>query len=76
MKSRPPIPDSAGTPALLLQHLETLADTPDAIAKLRVLILDLAIRGALVPQDSEEGTAGELLKQIYHEKQSGLVLLC
>lgn len=42
-------PKSVGAPALLLQHFESLADTPDAVPKLRSLILDLAVRGRLVP---------------------------
>ena len=35
---------------LLLQHFETLADTPDAVPKLRAFVLDLAVRGRLVPR--------------------------
>jgi type I restriction enzyme S subunit len=35
----------------LLAHYETIADAPDAIARLRRFILDLAVRGKLVPQD-------------------------
>src|SRR5882762_10304360 len=37
----------------LLQHFDTLADTPDAILKLRAFVLDLAVRGLLVPQASK-----------------------
>ena len=36
--------------AQLLQHFDTLADTPEAVAKLRAFVLDLAVRGRLVPQ--------------------------
>ena len=35
----------------LLEHYERIADAPDAIARLRRFILDLAVRGKLVPQD-------------------------
>ena len=37
------------------------------IGKLRGLILDLAVRGMLVPQDSNDGPASELLKKIAAE---------
>jgi type I restriction enzyme S subunit len=37
-----------------LPHFETLADTPDAVLKLRALVLQLAIRGGLAPQDPED----------------------
>ena len=36
----------------LLAHYEQIADAPDAIARLRRFILDLAVRGKLVPQDA------------------------
>jgi type I restriction enzyme S subunit len=48
----------------LLQHYEQIADAPDAIARLRRFILDLAVRGKLVPQDPAEEPASELLKKI------------
>src|SRR5207245_9480536 len=38
----------------LLQHFETLAETPEAPAKLRKFILSLAVRGQLLPQKAEE----------------------
>ena len=52
----------------LLQHYEQIADAPDAIARLRRFILDLAVRGKLVPQDSQDESASELLKRIAEEK--------
>ncbi|MFN7011659.1 MAG: restriction endonuclease subunit S [Allorhizobium sp.] len=48
----------------LLQHYEQIADAPDAIARLRRFILDLAVRGKLVPQDPADEPASELLKRI------------
>lgn len=53
----------------LLAHYEQIADTSDAIARLRRFILDLAVRGKLVPQDSKDESAAELLKNIEKEKQ-------
>ena len=38
----------------LLAHYEQIADAPDAIARLRRFILDLAVRGKLVPQDAND----------------------
>lgn len=52
----------------LLQHYEQIADASDAIARLRRFILDLAVRGKLVPQDFEEEPASGLLKRIAEEK--------
>jgi type I restriction enzyme S subunit len=48
----------------LLVHYERIADAPDAIARLRRLILDLAVRGKLVPQDPNDEPAVELLKRL------------
>jgi type I restriction enzyme S subunit len=52
----------------LLKHYERIADAPDAIARLRRFILDLAVRGKLVPQDAHDEPASELLKRIAEEK--------
>jgi type I restriction enzyme S subunit len=52
----------------LLAHYEQIADAPDAIARLRSFILDLAIRGKLAPQDPYDEPASELLKRIAEEK--------
>lgn len=48
----------------LLAHYERIADAPDAIGRLRRFILDLAVRGKLVPQDPNEGTADELIQSL------------
>ncbi|WP_137134459.1 restriction endonuclease subunit S [Rhizobium sp. FKY42] len=52
----------------LLQYYEQIADAPDAIVRLRRFILDLAVRGKLVPQSFEDEPASELLKRIAEEK--------
>ena len=52
----------------LLAHFDRIADAPDAIPRLRRFILDLAVRGKLVPQDPSDEPASELLKRIAAEK--------
>ena len=54
---------------LLEQHFDTAFAAPDGIRKLRELILTLAMRGQLVPQDPDDQPASELLKEIEAEKQ-------
>ena len=58
----------------LLTHYEQIAEAPDAVARLRRFILNLGVRGKLVPQDAREEPAPELLKRIKKEKldQTGL----
>ncbi|WP_355586279.1 restriction endonuclease subunit S [Xanthomonas cannabis] len=54
--------------ALLTHNLPMLAGAPNGIKKLRELILELAVRGKLVPQDANDEPASELLKRIVEEK--------
>jgi type I restriction enzyme S subunit len=51
----------------LLAEYERIADTPDAVPRLRRLILDLAVRGKLVQQHLDDEPASELLKRIAKE---------
>lgn len=53
---------------LLSEHLPLLASAPDGIQKLRGLILELAVRGKLVPQNPSDEPASELLKRIAKER--------
>ena len=55
-------------PETLLSHFDRIADAPDAIPRLRRFILDLAVRGKLVPQDPNDEPADILLKRIQTEK--------
>jgi type I restriction enzyme S subunit len=50
--------------AHLLAMYERIADAPDAVARLRRFVLDLAVRGKLEPQDAGDEPASELLKRI------------
>ncbi|MGS0943770.1 restriction endonuclease subunit S (plasmid) [Pseudomonas luteola] len=54
--------------SLLTDNLPLLAGAPNGIQKLRELILELAVRGKLVPQDPSDEPASELLKRIIEEK--------
>ena len=53
---------------VLSEHLPLLATAPDGMQKLRGLILELAVRGKLVPQDPNDEPASELLKRIAKER--------
>lgn len=52
----------------LVQHFELMATAPGGVARLRELILTLAVQGKLVPQDPQDEPASELLKKIRVEK--------
>ena len=52
----------------LLANYEHIADASDAIPRLRRFVLDLAVRGKLVPQDPEDEPASELLERIAAKK--------
>lgn len=56
-------------PDLLLAHFDRASNAPDAILRLRRFILDLAVRGKLVEQDSSDEPASELLERIQNEKE-------
>ena len=52
----------------LLAHYERIADTPEAIPRLRRFIHDLAVRGKLVDQHPQDEPASDLLKRIAKKK--------
>jgi len=54
--------------ARLLALYERIAEAPNAIGRLRRFVLDLAVRGKLVPQDAKDEPASELLTRIAREK--------
>ena len=41
----------------LLEHFDRIAEAPDAVPRLRRFILDLAVRGKLVEQDTNRRTS-------------------
>ena len=53
---------------MLLSNMELLATAPGGVAKLRELILTLAVQGKLVPQDPADEPASVLLQKIRAEK--------
>jgi type I restriction enzyme S subunit len=58
------------TAQLLEQHFDTAFAAPDGIARLRELILTLAMQGKLVEQDVNDPPASELLREIDKERVS------
>jgi type I restriction enzyme S subunit len=52
----------------LLAHYERIADVPDAVTRLRRFILDLAVRGKLVPQSPKDEPASKLLHSVSVER--------
>lgn len=64
-----PDPDTFPTDAgFVLDALPSLTTRPDQITQLRITLLNLAVRGKLVPQNSSDEPASELLKRIASEK--------
>nr|WP_315208028.1 restriction endonuclease subunit S [uncultured Albidiferax sp.] len=53
---------------MLLSNLDVLATAPGGVARLRELILTLAVQGKLVPQDPSDEPASKLLTKIRAEK--------
>lgn len=54
---------------MLLTNLEHIATAPSGVARLRELILSLAVQGKLVPQDPADEPASALLRNIRVEKE-------
>jgi len=52
------------------EKFDLLVDTPDAVAKMRELVLQLAVRGVLVPQDARDEPASKALERIVAEHAS------
>ena len=53
----------------LLEEFNVVIDTPEGLTELRSLILGLAVRGKLVPQDPEDESVSDLLEKIEDERQ-------
>jgi type I restriction enzyme, S subunit len=58
------------TVELLLKHFERISEAPDAVARLRRFILDLAVRGKLVDQDPSDEPATALFERALTEHAS------
>jgi type I restriction enzyme, S subunit len=54
----------------LISHFNRISDAPNAVPRLRQLILGLAVHGRLVEQDPEEEHAAELLARIAKERKT------
>jgi type I restriction enzyme S subunit len=55
--------------AIVRDNWHTLSQSPEDVADLRRSVLELAVRGKLVPQKSSEEHASVLIKQIQSTKQ-------
>lgn len=53
----------------LVRQFGLLVSAPDAVARLRELILTLAVQGKLVPQDPNDEAADALLQEVVAERQ-------
>ena len=58
------------TPETFIEHFETFAEAPNGVAKLRELILQLAVQGKLGTQDVNDEPAINDLTEIDSEKQA------
>ena len=56
------------TPGKFIEVFDIIAEAPGGIERLRELVLQLAVRGKLVPQDEGEEPASRLIEQIAEEK--------
>lgn len=54
---------------LIVENLSTIITAPNGIQRLREMILQLAVRGKLVPQDPNDEPASVLLEKINLEKE-------
>ncbi|HJL02738.1 MAG TPA: restriction endonuclease subunit S [Polyangiaceae bacterium LLY-WYZ-15_(1-7)] len=57
------------TPGRLMPALEALAGSPDGPMRLRELVLELAVRGQLVPQDPRNEPASAMLRAAREEQR-------
>lgn len=58
------------TPHDLIAAFEDLADAPDGVKRLRELVLQLAVRGKLVPQDPNDEPASHFLALVAETKRN------
>lgn len=58
-----------GIVSRLLNDFGRISEAPDAVPRMRRFVLDLAVRGKLVPQNPDDEPASELLKRIAVAKE-------
>lgn len=57
-------------PETFFEKFELLADAPDAVAKMRELVLRMATSGRIAEQDPADQPASELLKEIFEARDN------
>ena len=62
------------TPEIFCEQFATFAEAPNGVAKLRELILQLAVQGKLAPQDVNDEPASALIGFI--EKRKSELTAC
>lgn len=55
--------------ATFFEKFDQFADAPDAVAKMRELVLQLAVQGKLVPQDPNDGDARDVIDRAIKKRQ-------
>lgn len=53
----------------LLRHFERVADAPDAVERVRRFVLDVAVRGMLVPRDPADEPAEFLMERLLADRR-------
>jgi type I restriction enzyme S subunit len=56
--------------AEFLENFRYVAEAPNGVRKLRELVLSLAMKGALVPQNENEASAKQLIRQVEEERRA------
>ncbi|PHE54665.1 restriction endonuclease subunit S [Bacillus pseudomycoides] len=56
--------------SMLLEQFDTIFDTYESVTRLQEFILDMAVKGKLIPQDPNDEPTIELLRRIKIEKES------
>lgn len=59
--------------APFFDNLESFVELPEGVEKLRSLVLDLAVRGKLVTQDSDDEPASELLRKVANKSAKAIL---